>query len=1035
MTKAELVRQKWLSNPDSKKKPTTEYTPSVQNVMERYGLNSHKEQQQTKSGTSSGSSSGSSGSASSTSRSAPIYQTGPTVPQTNLAEPYRKPKSPLIQKGPSVPQNDFMGSGAYEQYHSAENTRQTAQKPNLGSSPVRVSNAKQTLRENQKPGMGPVTQYTDVARPKTYHLSKTTPYDEYVKPIESGTLNYSGAVTHLENSRQEIDTMNSVVERMEYIQSRQMQLAVGGLDNSEFKQEYDQLDREINILKSRYGELNELRDWCQNSQLLLNKLEYVLDGYQMSAVANPLSELYDPDFEEKSKKISTKNAYFSKEYFQSGMSRYGDIQYEMINGNEDAMAMAASDLRFANAQNKYRKNFYSYMTDEEVDLYNYHYNTGGQEAAKNYLASIQETLNSRRAEEIYQRVQGKTFLEIPYGAIAGVDQFYSSIENLSSSDDTYIPLSATQMAGQAMRQDLEDDSFIRWYNFKDEEWEDRILGQSSGQIFYDLNNLAGTAAPMVAATVGSEFVVPGSGIYMMAGTTALTTAGTKYQEYLNQGYPPSEARKYAYAMGAAMGAVDLLSGSVTKGLLQNNIGTVIEGPIKRVYEYLTKAGVSDAAAETAMESSITYVMESLFGTGTHQEIKIDEDTIYSLLMDCVSEKMVDAVQMNGKQSLTGWNMAEGSSSYMPFPEWNVDAGADVDPVNRLPASDSHNTNLLPEGQADPVKTPESGDSSGNPSQDLSGGPDSYEKPDSADIKRAAMVQSRKYLEDLKQQEAELLAHPPEGDRASWQQYAHQLEDIQSRIAKVENGIREAEKKEKTRKKKTSNSPITPEQKAQISSLQTSLGEVAKLWRELDKLPQNDPRRAELEQEIAQKEWAVHNFGDPETNALLQEQFNQIKNERNYFSYTRSLDNGGENGTIKETYVQENKGDLSGGNDTQVVLPPKDHRNKTPGHWETILLEVQNMKDSGQYKTIYVHHQIGMVVDDIPLELKKRRPDIIAIREDGTIDLVEVASKTDRENKLHERIDKIWEALGDQQGERGVLKIPDLFREGMSLHGS
>ena len=103
MTKAELVRQKWLSNPDSKKKPTTEYTPSVQNVMERYGLNSHKEQQQTKSG----SSSGSSGSASSTSRSAPIYQTGPTVPQTNLAEPYRKPKSPLIQKGPSVPQTNL----------------------------------------------------------------------------------------------------------------------------------------------------------------------------------------------------------------------------------------------------------------------------------------------------------------------------------------------------------------------------------------------------------------------------------------------------------------------------------------------------------------------------------------------------------------------------------------------------------------------------------------------------------------------------------------------------------------------------------------------------------------------------------------------------------------------------------------------------------------------------------------------------------------------------------------------------------------
>lgn len=57
---------------------------------------------------------------------------------------------------------------------------------------------------------------------------------------------------------------------------------------------------------------------------------------------------------------------------------------------------------------------------------------------------------------------------------------------------------------------------------------------------------------------------------------------------------------------------------------------------------------------------------------------------------------------------------------------------------------------------------------------------------------------------------------------------------------------------------------------------------------------------------------------------------------------------------KPKVVKESVEAIEGGKNTQVIMPSKPHTNGTQGHWETILDEVDIMKNSGDYSKIYVN---------------------------------------------------------------------------------
>ena len=111
----------------------------------------------------------------------------------------------------------------------------------------------------------------------------------------------------------------------------------------------------------------------------------------------------------------------------------------------------------------------------------------------------------------------------------------------------------------------------------------------------------------------------------------------------------------------------------------------------------------------------------------------------------------------------------------------------------------------------------------------------------------------------------------------------------------------------------------------------------------------------------------------------------------------------------------------GGSKTEVVMPKKPHTNRTQGHWETILDEVDIMQNSGEYSKIYVNKALS---NEIQGAKPNRRPDIMGVRNNGLIDQVEVPSKTDSIDLLIERMMDNQRIIGDRAGNIKIRNIGD-----------
>ena len=107
------------------------------------------------------------------------------------------------------------------------------------------------------------------------------------------------------------------------------------------------------------------------------------------------------------------------------------------------------------------------------------------------------------------------------------------------------------------------------------------------------------------------------------------------------------------------------------------------------------------------------------------------------------------------------------------------------------------------------------------------------------------------------------------------------------------------------------------------------------------------------------------------------------------------------------------------NKTEIIWPDKPHTNSTDGHWETIQSKAAELANSGEYSKIYVNKGLS---NEIPGATPNRRPDIIAVRPDGTIDQFEIPSKTDSVAKLIERMLDNKKILGDRGGSIAVVPI-------------
>ena len=240
------------------------------------------------------------------------------------------------------------------------------------------------------------------------------------------------------------------------------------------------------------------------------------------------------------------------------------------------------------------------MSDDEVKLYNYIYNTKGEKKASQYLNDIAEGLNYKAAEKKVKENKGNTGREIFYGAESGLDQFRQGMRSIvngivsGGDSDEALPTSEIQYTGSMYREDLKDKG-------------PKILGSSLGQAGYDMLN---TSANMVPSIVVSTAIAnPALG----AATLGASAGGNTFNEAWKSGVTKSQAAAYGITNGLAeagmqyfLGGISKLGGKEGGSIILNGVNKVTGGKVAAVTSKV------DAAISNAMKSD---AMKVAYGTG------------------------------------------------------------------------------------------------------------------------------------------------------------------------------------------------------------------------------------------------------------------------------------------------------------------------------------------------------------------------------------------------------------------------------------
>lgn len=285
------------------------------------------------------------------------------------------------------------------------------------------------------------------------------------------------------------------------------------------------------------------------------------------------------------------------------------------------------------------KSLYHYMSDDEVGLYNYILAKHGDKEAKEYLDSIEETLNYRSGTEQAKLIRDnengflRTLGTVNYGVGAGLDQSISGAKQFFS--DEKLPTSATQYGSAYIREDLEDAG-------------PKILGSSLGQIGYDTLTTTANMAPSIllssiTAGLGAPAAVASG---LGAASMGLSASGNAYGQALSEGYGKEEARSYSLLVGASEAALQYLLGGISK-LGGKLTGNVAKKTVQNIDNALLRIAV-DTGIHMASEGSEEYLQEILEPAfrnlcfDENNEIKlVSEDAAYSFLLGALTSGFME----------------------------------------------------------------------------------------------------------------------------------------------------------------------------------------------------------------------------------------------------------------------------------------------------------------------------------------------------------------------------------------------------------
>ena len=417
-------------------------------------------------------------------------------------------------------------------------------------------------------------------------------------------------------------------------------------------------------IKEVYAEREELSSTISQKQMYYTNAERVQKGIELASVSDPKSENYDPAFAQKAQYQSTEfkaENFWDKFHATEYDLGYDDLTHQYINGDEDFRAevrrkhsIYSSDNPYDDGKSRFEEAAYDFMEKDEIAIYNYYYNTEGKAKAEEYLDSIAETLNYRKALEKFAGLEGKVFAEYVYGVEAGLDQFETGIESLFSNED-YIPTSATQYASGMVREDLADNGakLPDWLGGKD--------GTTWGQVGYDAITTTSNMLPSILVSF-----VPVVGQTASAFTLGASAAGNAKAEMLRLGYSKEQATTYGVMVGVTEVAMEKLLGSIPglsngSGLfstLSNKAISKIDNALARVsmtiggnskvLAALAKVGLKTAkgvvnlagdALDEALEEGLQTIIEPWLAeaaTNVDWDDPTIDEVLYSSLLGAIS---------------------------------------------------------------------------------------------------------------------------------------------------------------------------------------------------------------------------------------------------------------------------------------------------------------------------------------------------------------------------------------------------------------
>ena len=329
----------------------------------------------------------------------------------------------------------------------------------------------------------------------------------------------------------------------------------------------------------------------------------------------------------------TRNADFAqKSGYDSGNQEIG---YQYMNAD------AAGKLDLEQKYGQYAKQFadrgFDSLSEDEKAIYNYYMNTGDRDEAARYLKYLEETLQIRKGTEADAYVDAlvednpkANALRYAFMANVGYDQHLSGLQgagNLMAGKDEYVPATATQVAGQLVREDLgqQGKQLPAW-----------LGGGSTGQMLGDLISTTANMAPSMVMGL----VSPNAGAAMMG----VSAAGGAYQEKINEGFTKEQARKYGIAigaseaaLGAALGGIKSLGGAVTNHVVDNALKGIKNGVGRFFAEWGTRIG--SEALEEGIQEILTPMFSNLL---LNTDEKVDwSEVAYSALLGGLSAGVLE----------------------------------------------------------------------------------------------------------------------------------------------------------------------------------------------------------------------------------------------------------------------------------------------------------------------------------------------------------------------------------------------------------